>query len=152
MRKVLLFLRALILGGLMGLLFIIPVIREELKKFEELPEVVVVGEKIITPTKETVETVYTGIGITKKGIELSGEKGSSNVWSILNFLPGICFESPDPTGISSTQRTITIRGVSGSLGTMSVEGVPVYLALGIKPEVSEGDKAVYLYDQSGFIG
>lgn len=86
----------------MGLLFIIPVMGEELKKSEELPEVIVTGESIVTPTKETAETVYTGIGITKKGIELSGEKGSSNVWSILNFLPGVRFESSDPTGISST--------------------------------------------------
>uniref|UniRef100_A0A7V6CED4 TonB-dependent receptor n=1 Tax=Thermodesulfobacterium geofontis TaxID=1295609 RepID=A0A7V6CED4_9BACT len=124
--------KSIILGLVLSLLLITQVIGEEIKeeekvkKAEELPEVVVVGEKIITPTKETAETVYTGIGITKKGIELSGEKGSSNVWSILNFLPGVRFESPDPTGISSTQRTITIRGVSGSLGTMSVEGVPVY--------------------------
>ncbi|HAA83790.1 MAG: TonB-dependent receptor [Thermodesulfobacterium sp. 37_54] len=100
--------------------------KERLEKEESLPEVIVTSEKIITPTKETAETVYTGIGITKKGIELSGERGSSNVWSILNILPGVYFETPDPAGISSTQRSITIRGVSGSLGTMSVEGVPVY--------------------------
>uniref|UniRef100_A0A7C4JSL2 Plug domain-containing protein n=1 Tax=Thermodesulfobacterium geofontis TaxID=1295609 RepID=A0A7C4JSL2_9BACT len=124
--------KSVILGLIMNLLLSISVIGEEIKegekikKAEELPEVVVTGEKIITPTKETAETVYTGIGITKKGIELSGEKGSSNVWSILNFLPGVFFESPDPAGISSTQRTIIIRGISGSLGTMSVEGVPVY--------------------------
>jgi iron complex outermembrane receptor protein len=123
--------KSIILGLITNFLLPIPVIGEEVKeekvkKAEELPEVVVTGEKIITPTKETAETVYTGTGITKKGIELSGEKGISNVWSVLNFLPGVFFESPDPAGISSTQRTIIIRGVSGSLGTMSVEGVPVY--------------------------
>lgn len=126
------YLKAIILGLVINFLLTIPAIGEEVKeeekakKVEELPEIVVKAERIVTPTKETAETVYTGTGITKKGIELSGEKGSSNVWSVLNFLPGVFFESPDPTRLSSTQRTITIRGVRGNFGTMSVEGVPVY--------------------------
>ena len=57
-----------ILGLLVSSAFGEEVKEEKIKKAEELPEVVVTGEKIITPTKETAETVYTGTGITEKGI------------------------------------------------------------------------------------
>jgi len=91
-----------------------------------LEEVVVTGEKIVTPTKEAAETVYTGVEITKEGLELGGEKGAHNVWEAISILPGIIFESPDPANLASTQMSVKVRGVSGSLGSMSIEGIPIY--------------------------
>ncbi len=41
----------------------------------KLEEVVITGEKLITPTKQTGETVYTGSEITKKGMEIKGAQG-----------------------------------------------------------------------------
>lgn len=99
---------------------------EETKKTQELPEVIVIGERVVVPTKEAAETVYTGMEITKKGIEIRGQQGSSNIWSILNLLPGIVYESPDPANLATTQHALRVRGISGSLGTMSVEGIPIY--------------------------
>lgn len=95
------------------------------EKEAKLEEIVVTGEKIITPTKEAAETVYTGVEITKEGIGLGGEKGSQNVWDAISILPGVMFESPDPANLA-TQTSVRIRGVSGSLGSMSIEGIPIY--------------------------
>ncbi len=100
-------------------------IKREEKEEAKLGEIVVIGEKIITPTKEAAETVYTGVEITKEGLKLGGEKGSHNVWEAISILPGVMFESPDPANLS-TQTSVKIRGVSGSLGSMSIEGIPIY--------------------------
>ncbi len=91
-----------------------------------LEEVVVTGEKITAPTKEAAETVYTGVELTKEGLKLGGEKGANSVWEAISILPGIMFVSPDPANLSSTQMSIKVRGVSGSLGSMSIEGIPIY--------------------------
>lgn len=119
------------LCSFLGLLIIASfVLAEEIQKEEKeeakLEEIVVTGEKIITPTKEAAETVYTGVEVTKEGLNLGGEKGSHNVWEAISILPGVMFESPDPANLASTQMGIRIRGVSGSLGSMSIEGIPIY--------------------------
>lgn len=111
-------------------IFISFAVAEELEKKEKeeakLEEIVVTGEKIITPTKEAAETVYTGIELTKEGLNVSGEKGAHNVWEAISILPGIMFESPDPANLASTQMSIRVRGISGSLGSMSINGIPIY--------------------------
>ncbi len=119
------------LCSFLGLLIVASfAIAEEIKKEEKeeakLEEIVVTGEKIITPTKEAAETVYTGVEVTKEGLKLGGEKGSHNVWEAISILPGVMFESPDPANLASTQMRVRIRGVSGSLGSMSIEGIPIY--------------------------
>ena len=91
-----------------------------------LEEVVVTGKKIVAPTKEAAETVYTGVEITREGLKLSGEKGSHSVWEAISILPGVMFTSPDPYNMASTQMSVRVRGVSGSLGSMSIEGIPIY--------------------------
>ena len=96
------------------------------KQETEMEGIVVTGERIIAPTKETAETVYTGIEVTKDGLKLGGEKASHNVWEAISILPGIMFESPDPANLATTQMSVRIRGVSGSLGSMSVEGIPIH--------------------------
>jgi iron complex outermembrane receptor protein len=101
-------------------------IKEEEKEDAKLGEIVVTGEKIITPTKEAAETVYTGVEITKEGLKLGGEKGSHNVWEAISILPGVMFESPDPANLATTQMGVRIRGVSGSLGSLSIGGIPIY--------------------------
>jgi len=95
------------------------------KKEINLEEIVVTGEKITMPTKEAAETVYTGVELTKEGLKLGGEKGSHSVWEAISILPGIMFESPDPANLT-TQMSVKVRGVSGSLGSMSIEGIPIY--------------------------
>ena len=92
----------------------------------KLGEIVVTGARIVTPTKEAAETVYTGIELTREGIKLGGERASHNVWEALSILPGVMFLSPDPANLASTQMGIRIRGISGSLGSMAIEGIPIY--------------------------
>ncbi len=99
---------------------------EDKKEETKLEEIVVAGERIIAPTKETSETVYTGTEVTKEGIKLGGVSASSNVWSAISILPGVMFESPDPGNMASTQMSVRVRGISGSLGSMSIEGIPIY--------------------------
>lgn len=61
------------------------------KKELILDEITIIGEKVTVPTKQTGDTVYMGTEITQKGIELSGEKGKSNVYEAISILPGIIF-------------------------------------------------------------
>lgn len=109
----------------------------------KLPEVVVTGEKIVVPTRQTGETVYTGTEITTRGIELSGERGKTNVYEALTLLPGIVFESSDPNNLATEQANIRIRGIRGYLGAMTVEGIPNYGANPIGPRA-------YIYDLENF--
>lgn len=87
---------------------------------------VVVSGQIVAPTREALETVYTGVELTREGLKLGGEKASHSVWEAVSILPGIMFTSPDPYNLASTQSSIRVRGVSGSLGSMSIEGIPIY--------------------------
>ncbi len=95
-------------------------------KGAKLGEITVSAGRLMVPTKETGETVYTGTELTKEGISLGGVRAMSNAWSSISILPGVNFRSPDPANMASTQMGISIRGVSGSLGSMSVEGIPIY--------------------------
>ncbi|MFN3407147.1 MAG: TonB-dependent receptor, partial [Caldimicrobium sp.] len=113
------------------------------EKEAKLPEVVVTGEKIILPTKQTGETVYTGVEITTKGLELAGEKARANIYEALSLLPGVVFESIDPNNLASEQSNIRIRGVRGYLGAMTVGGVPNYGGNPIGPRA-------YIYDAENF--
>lgn len=91
---------------------------------QDLGEIVVTGEKLLTPTKQTNETVYTGTEITRKGIETQGGDASTSVYEAITILPGITVESSDPYGLAAEQRFIRTRGVRGYLGSITVEGVP----------------------------
>jgi iron complex outermembrane receptor protein len=113
------------------------------KKELILDEIKIIGEKVTVPTKQTGDTVYTGTVITQKGIELSGEKGKSNVYEAISILPGIVFESPDVNNLTGEQSNIRIRGVSGTLGAMTVEGIPNYGGNPMGPRS-------YIYDLENF--
>ncbi|BAU23001.1 tonB-dependent receptor [Caldimicrobium thiodismutans] len=130
-------------GFLASITLVKGALSEEIKETKELPEVVVKGEKLILPTKETGETVYTGVEITREGIELSGERGKGNVWEALSIIPGVIFESVDPANLSAEQSNVRIRGVRGYLGGLTVQGVPNYGANPIGPRA-------YLYDLENF--
>jgi len=108
-----------------------------------LEEMVVTGEKLVTPTKQPNDTVYTGSEITKKGMEIQGIKAHTSVYEAIDILPGISVESPDPYGLSAENRYIRTRGVRGYLGAMSVEGVPNWGGNPIGPRE-------YLYDTENF--
>jgi len=91
-----------------------------------LDEIVVAGKKLIIPTKQTHESVYTGSEITKKGLESQGTKATVSVYEAINVLPGLTVESTDPYGLAAEQKNIRIRGVRGYLGAMTVSGIPNY--------------------------
>jgi len=108
-----------------------------------LGEITVTEDRIIQPTKQTTETVYTGVELTQKGMEISGEKAKTSVYDALNLVPGVCYESADPYNLAGEQGNIRIRGVRGYLGAMTVEGIPNYGGNPIGPRA-------YLYDLENF--
>jgi len=89
-------------------------------------EVVVTGKKIVTPTRQTNETVYTGTEITRKGLEAQGSKASMSIYEAIDILPGVVVEGSDSFGLAAEQRYIRIRGVRGYFGALTVEGIPNY--------------------------
>jgi iron complex outermembrane receptor protein len=109
--------------ALLLLLSCLPAMAEEPVTLEDI---VVSEKKLVKPTKQTNETVYTGSEITKEGIEAQGAKASVSVYEAVNVLPGVSVESIDPYGLAAEQKNIRIRGVRGFLGAMTVAGVPNY--------------------------
>lgn len=113
------------------------------EKTLHMEEITVIGEKLVTPTRQTNETVYTGSEITKKGIEAQGTKASVSVYEALNIIPGISVESPDPYGLAAEQKNVRIRGVRGYSSAMTVEGIPNYGGNPMGPRE-------YIYDTENF--
>ncbi|MCI5122029.1 MAG: hypothetical protein D3908_12720, partial [Candidatus Electrothrix sp. AUS4] len=91
-----------------------------------MSEVVVSGERLVTPTRQASETVYTGSEITAKGMEIQGTKATTSVYNTLDMLPGINVESADSNGLAAEMSRVRVRGVKGSIGALTVEGVPNY--------------------------
>ncbi|MBN2833248.1 MAG: TonB-dependent receptor, partial [Campylobacterales bacterium] len=58
-----------------------------------LESVTIEAEKLITPTKQANESVYTGSEVTSKGIELQGVKASTSVYEAISVLPGVNVEN-----------------------------------------------------------
>jgi iron complex outermembrane recepter protein len=108
-----------------------------------LEDVVVTGTKLVTPTKQTNETVYTGSEITRDGLDALGSKAAVSVYEAINILPGVTVESIDPYGLAAEQKNIRVRGVRGFLGAMTVAGVPNYGGNPMGPRE-------YLYDTENF--
>lgn len=109
----------------------------------ELEEIVLKEKRIVLPTKQAGETVYTGVEITKRGMELSGIKGTLNVYEVLSILPGVVFESSDPSNLAAENTNVRIRGIRGYLGGLTVQGIPNYGANPIGPRS-------YVYDLENF--
>jgi iron complex outermembrane receptor protein len=110
-----------------------------------LGEIVVTGEKLITPTKQTNESVYTGTEVTRKGIQIQGNKADVSVNNAIEALPGVSLENVDPFGLSAEQKNTRIRGIRSYFGAMSVEGVPNWGGNPIGPRD-------YIYDTENFRG
>lgn len=108
-----------------------------------LEEMTVVGEKLITPTRQTNEQVYTGTEITRSGLDLPGAKAKISVYEAMDSLPGVQVESVDPLGLAVEQKNTRVRGVRGFLGSMTVEGVPNWGGNPMGPRE-------YLYDMENF--
>ncbi|MBP9943733.1 MAG: TonB-dependent receptor [Desulfomicrobium sp.] len=102
-----------------------------------------VGEKLITPTRQTNEQVYTGTEITRSGLDLPGAKAKISVYEAMDSLPGVQVESVDPLGLAVEQKNTRVRGVRGFLGSMTVEGVPNWGGNPMGPRE-------YLYDMENF--
>lgn len=116
---------------------------QEIARERELSQVEVIAERIVLPTKEADERLHTGYEITQEGVRLFQSRGLLNVWQVLELLPGIFFESTDPTNLAGEQVGIRIRGVRGVLGSMTVLGIPNYGGNPIGPRS-------YLYDLENF--
>ena len=127
----------IVVMGLIGLLLSPEVWAEENAAVME--EMVVIGEKLVTPTKQPDESVYTGSEVTQKGMEIQGVKANTSIYEAIDILPGISVESPDPYGLSAENRYIRTRGVKGYFGSLSIEGVPNWGGNPIGPRE-------YLYD------
>ncbi len=108
-----------------------------------LPATEVTASKLIVPTRQANETVYTGTAITSEGIERQGRKAETSVHNAIDMLPGVNTESTDATGLAAEQSNVRVRGVSASLGGLTVEGVPNY---GGNPTGPRD----YLYDLQNF--
>lgn len=93
---------------------------------KKVHDIVVQAEKILAPTRQADENVYTGTAVTRKGMEAQGPRASTSVYEALRILPGIQVESPDPFGLAAEQQSIRVRGVRGYLGALTVEGIPNY--------------------------
>ena len=127
--------------AIMGIMM--PVMGAAEEKTTNLGEIVVTGETLFAPTKETDETVYTGTEVTKEGIESEGTKAKTSVYEAIDILPGIIVESADGYGLAAEQTGIRVRGIRGSLGSMTMEGVPNYGGNPIGPRQ-------YIYDTENF--
>ena len=105
----------------------------------QLGEVYVTADKLVTPTKQADESVYTGTAVTAKGIEIQGTKAKMRAHEAIDMLPGVNSESPDGSGLAVEQSSVRLRGVRSSMGALTVEGVPNYGGNPIGPRD-------YLYD------
>ena len=131
----------LILIGI--IIFMMPMTTAADEETTELEEIVVTGERLFVPTMQSDETVYTGSEVTKEGIESTGTKGKTSVYEAIDILPGISVESADPYGLGAEQSSVRVRGMRGSLGAMTLEGVPNYGGNPIGPRE-------YIYDTENF--
>lgn len=84
----------------------------------------VTAPKLIVPTRQANETVYTGTAVTSEGIERQGRKAETSVHNAIDMLPGVNTESPDATGLTAETSNMRVRGMRSSGGTLSVEGIP----------------------------
>lgn len=89
-------------------------------------EINVEAEPILLPVKSVGDSIYTGDGVTRKGMELLGEKGKSSVYETVGMIPGVSVEAADPYGLSAEQKNMRVRGVRSYLSSMTVSGVPNY--------------------------
>jgi iron complex outermembrane recepter protein len=112
---------------------------------KNISEIVVSADRIITPTRQARETVYTGSEITAKGMEIQGPRAATSVSNALNLLPGINVESADSNGLAAEMSNVRVRGIRGNLGALTVEGVPNYGGNPIGPRD-------YLYDLENMQG
>ncbi|MEW6595543.1 MAG: TonB-dependent receptor [Thermodesulfobacteriota bacterium] len=110
-----------------------------------LPEITVSGGKIITPTRQPGETVFTGSEVTAQGIEMQGARAATSVYGAVDILPGIHVESADSNGLAAETNNVRVRGVRTILGALTVEGVPNYGGNPIGPRD-------YLYDLENMRG
>lgn len=115
------------------------------KTEKNLPGIVIAADKLITPTMQAGETVYTGSEITAKGLEIQGARAATSVSEAVNLLPGISVESADNSGLTAEMNNVRVRGVRGYFSSLSVEGVPNYGANPIGPRD-------YLYDLENMQG
>lgn len=115
-----------------------PAVAEEARS-PNLPPILVSETRLVTPTRQAGETVYTGSEVTREGLDIQGAKATTSVYEALSILPGINVESADARGLAAEQSSVRVRGVRSMLGALTVEGVPNWGGNPIGPRD-------YLYD------
>lgn len=93
------------------------------EKEREIKEVVVFGTPT-QPTKRVGEALYTGVEISKKGLDVVSPSGNLSINSILNIVPSISVQNQDPYGFGESN--MRIRGIRNSYSGMTTEGIPNY--------------------------
>lgn len=96
-------------------------------------------DRLVTPTRQAGETVYTGSEVTRQGLDVQGTRAATSVYEALSIVPGIHVESADARGLAAEQGSVRVRGVRSMLGALTVEGVPNWGGNPIGPRD-------YLYD------
>lgn len=133
----------LLLGACAALLLLAAAPARGAENTIRLDEMVVNATRIIAPTMQSGDTVFTGTQITADGIEMQGGRAQTSIYNTLQVLPGVSVESADSFGLSPEQNVIRMRGVRGFLGAMSVEGVSNWGGNPMGPRE-------YLYDTNNF--
>lgn len=127
----------------MALLAVVPLSQPTHADSLRLDPILVSAPKLLVPTRQASETVYTGTAVTAQGIERQGRKAAMRVHDAIDLLPGVNSESPDASGLAVEQSSVRVRGVRSSMGALTVEGVPNYGGNPIGPRD-------YLYDLENF--
>lgn len=95
-------------------------------KEADIGEISVEAEAILVPVKPMGDSIYTGDGVTRAGIDILGERVKTSVYEALSIVPGVNVESADSYSLSAEQNNMRVRGVRGYLSSMTVSGVPNY--------------------------
>ncbi|MGB9744810.1 MAG: TonB-dependent receptor [Desulfurella sp.] len=93
---------------------------------KKLEAVNISATPIVEPTKQTEQTVFSGLEVTKQGMDLGGTQAQTSVYNAINILPDVSIENADSSGLYAEGTNVRIRGVRGYLGAMTVEGIPNY--------------------------
>ncbi len=100
-----------------------------------------VNGKLIKETKQKGDILFTGVSLSKKSLQFSGQGGKNSIFKSISILPDINLDSDDPYGLS--EKRMRIRGTSDYFVGLTVNGVPNYGVMPIGPRD-------YIYDVENF--
>ncbi|MCK9240202.1 hypothetical protein [Desulfocurvus sp.] len=84
----------LLLGACAALLLLAAAPARGAENTIRLDEMVVNATRIIAPTMQSGDTVFTGTQITADGIEMQGGRAQTSIYNTLQVLPGSAWRAP----------------------------------------------------------